>query len=184
VKTGNEIDPLILTRDCDSTLIPFGESFTLKKNSKVNLTQALGGSYTVKFNGSLFRIEGKDADAIGKPIIKESDEVEEMTGEAREASIWEVLKTCYDPEIPINMVDLGLVYSCDLIHLDGGGTDVDIKMTLTAPGCGMGPMMVDEVRAKVMGVSNVRGVEIELVWDPPWSQHMISEAARLELGMY
>ena len=132
----------------------------------------------------MFRIEGKDADAIGKTVVKNDLEDKELSGEAREGTIWEVLKTCYDPEIPVNMVDLGLIYSCDLTHLDTGGTDVDIKMTLTAPGCGMGPMMVDELRTKVMGVSNVNKVEVELVWDPPWSQYMISEAARLELGMY
>jgi probable FeS assembly SUF system protein SufT len=178
-------DELItLARDCKATLIPFGNAFTLKEGDEVRITQALGGSYTVMARGSLFRIEGKDADAIGKEVIEKQEDNKEITGTASETAIWDVLKTCYDPEIPINMVDLGLIYSCDLIHLDGGGTDIDIKMTLTAPGCGMGPMMVDEVRAKVMGVSNVRGVEIELVWDPPWSQHMISEAARLELGMY
>ena len=177
-------DELItLTRDCDATLIPYGNAFTLKKGDQARITQALGGSYTLMARGSLFRIEGKDADAIGKEIIEDHTEEIKSTGTAREGSVWEVLKTCYDPEIPINMVDLGLIYSCELTELEEGGTLVDIKMTLTAPGCGMGPMMVDEMKAKVNGVSGVNDVNIELVWDPPWTQDMISEAARLELGM-
>ena len=177
-------DELItLTRDCDATLIPYGNAFTLKKGDQVRITQALGGSYTVMGRGSLFRIEGKDADAIGKKVAEDASEEKKVTGDASEGSVWEVLKTCYDPEIPINMVDLGLIYSCELTDIEEGGTLVDIKMTLTAPGCGMGPMMVDEMKAKVKGVTGVSDVNIELVWDPPWTQDMVSEAARLELGM-
>lgn len=178
-------DELItLSRDCDATLIPFGNSLKLKKGDEVRITQALGGSYTVMARGSLFRIEGKDADAIGKKVTHEETDEKEVTGTANESAIWDVLKTCYDPEIPVNMVDLGLIYSCKLVGAELGGSIVDIKMTLTAPGCGMGPMMVDEVKAKVGGVSGVRDVNVELVWDPPWTQDMISEATRLELGMY
>ena len=178
-------DELItLTRDCDATLIPFGDAFTLKKGDKVRITQALGGSYTVTARGSLFRIEGKDADTIGKKVTEDASEEKKITGTTSEGAIWEVLKTCYDPEIPINMVDLGLIYSCKLTDAVEDGTNVEIKMTLTAPGCGMGPMMVDETKAKVLGVTGVRDVNIELVWEPPWTKDMISEAARLELGMY
>jgi probable FeS assembly SUF system protein SufT len=178
-------DELItLARDCKATLIPFGNAFTLKEGDEVRITQALGGSYTVMARGSLFRIEGKDADAIGKDVVDEQADDKEVTGTASEPAIWDVLKTCYDPEIPVNMVDLGLIYSCELTDAEEGGSQVDIKMTLTAPGCGMGPMLVDEVKAKVGGVTGVRDVSVELVWDPPWTQDMISEAARLDLGMY
>ena len=175
---------IILTRDCDATLIPYGNALTLKKGDEVRITQALGGSYTVMAKGSLFRIEGKDADALGKDVKEDAPEKRKITGTASESAVWEVLKSCYDPEIPINMVDLGLIYSCKLTDAEKGGTDVEIKMTLTAPGCGMGPMMVDEMKAKVLGVTGVGDVNIELVWEPPWTQDMISEAARLELGMY
>ena len=175
---------IIMTRDCEATLIPFGNSFTLKKGDEVRITQALGGSYTVMARGSLFRIEGKNADAIGKEVIEESNDTNEIIGKAKESDIWDVLKTCYDPEIPVNMVDLGLIYSCKVSDAEKGGSSIDIKMTLTAPGCGMGPMLVDEVKSKVSGVSGVRDVIVELVWDPPWTQDMVSEAARLDLGMY
>ena len=175
---------IIMTRDCEATLIPFGNSFTLKKGDEVRITQALGGSYTVMARGSLFRIEAKNADAIGKEGIEESNDTNEIIGKAKESDIWDVLKTCYDPEIPVNMVDLGLIYSCEVSDAKEGGSSIDIKMTLTAPGCGMGPMLVDEVKSKVSGVSGVRDVIVELVWDPPWTQDMVSEAARLDLGMY
>ena len=178
-------DELItLSRDCEATLIPFGNAITLKEGDEVRITQALGGSYTVMARGSLFRIEGKDADAIGKEVMDKDTDEKEITGTASESAIWDVLKTCYDPEIPVNMVDLGLIYSCELTESKDGGSSVDIKMTLTAPGCGMGPMLVDEVKVKVGGVDGVRDVSVELVWDPPWTQDMISEAARLDLGMY
>tara|TARA_X000001036_G_scaffold440096_1_gene494389 strand:- start:865 stop:1413 length:549 start_codon:yes stop_codon:yes gene_type:complete len=180
----NDNEKIILSRDCDATLIPFGNAFTLKKGDEVKITQALGGSYTIMARGSLFRIESKDADAIGKDVVKITKEQSEITGYATEEEIWEVLKTCYDPEIPVNMVDLGLIYSCELINEKSGGTNIEIKMTLTAPGCGMGPMLVDEVKAKVSGVKNVKEVNVELVWEPQWSQDMMSESAKLDTGMY
>ncbi|MBF88732.1 MAG: putative Fe-S cluster assembly protein SufT [Candidatus Marinimicrobia bacterium] len=182
--TSSEQDIIIINRDCEATLIPFGNSFILKKGDEVRITQALGGSYTVMARGSLFRIEGKDADAIGKEVMTELNDDSEVIGSANESDIWDVLKTCYDPEIPVNMVDLGLIYSCEVNDAEDGGSFIDIKMTLTAPGCGMGPMLVDEVKSKVANVSGVRDVNVELVWDPPWTQDMISEAARLDLGMY
>ena len=180
----NDNEKIILSRDCDATLIPFGNAFTLKKGDEVKITQALGGSYTIMARGSLFRIESKDEDAIGKDIVKITKEQSEITGYATEEEIWEVLKTCYDPEIPVNMVDLGLIYSCELINEKSGGTNIEIKMTLTAPGCGMGPMLVDEVKAKVNGVKNVKEVNVELVWEPQWSQDMMSESPKLDTGMY
>jgi len=180
----NHNENITLSRDCEATLIPFGNAFTLKKGDEVKITQALGGSYTIMARGSLFRIESKDADAIGKKIIEISDDKNKITGYALEKEVWDVLKTCYDPEIPVNMVDLGLIYSCELKNEKQGGTNIEIKMTLTAPGCGMGPMLVDEVKAKLNGVKNVKEVNIELVWEPQWTQDMISEAARLDMGMY
>ena len=121
----NDNEKIILSRDCDATLIPFGNAFTLKKGDEVKITQALGGSYTIMARGSLFRIESKDADAIGKDIVKITKEQSEITGYATEEEIWEVLKTCYDPEIPVNMVDLGLIYSCELTNEKCFGVDSD-----------------------------------------------------------
>ena len=180
----NDNEKIILSRDCEATLILFGNSFTLKKGDEVKITQALGGSFTVMARGSLFRIEAKDADSIGKNVVKISKDESKITGHATEEEIWEVLKTCYDPEIPVNMVDLGLIYSCELINEKPSGTNIEIKMTLTAPGCGMGPMLVDEVKAKVKGVKNVKDVNVELVWEPQWNQDMMSESAKLDTGMY
>ena len=177
-------DELItLTRDCDATLIPFGDPFTLKKGDKVRITQALGGSYTVTARGSLFRIEGKDADTIGKKVTEDASEEKKITGTAREGAIWEVLKTCYDPEIPINIVELGLIYGLDISDRDEGKS-VNIKMTLTAPGCGMGPMIAGEVERKVNGIESIEDVLVELIWEPQWNRDMMSEAAQLELGMF
>lgn len=178
-------EPITLTRDCEATLIPYGKKVTLQAGEEVRITQALGGSYTLLVHGNLVRLEGKDADAIGeKPVAREAvhrDEDENVPVD--EQSVWEAMKTCYDPEIPINIVDLGLIYSCDFIPLEKGGTRVEVKMTLTAPGCGMGGPLAEEVKLKIMGVPGVREVDVELVWDPPWNQSMISEAARLQLGL-
>lgn len=132
-------EKVIIDRDCEATLIPFGNKITLKKGEEGHITQALGGSYTVMIRGNLVRIEGKDADVIGKtpevePWMKET----KPDGRVNEQSVWDAMKTCYDPEIPVNVVDLGLIYSCDISDEDSGGSFVDIKMTLTAPGCGMG----------------------------------------------
>lgn len=177
-------EPVTLERDCQATLIPFGNKITLKKGEEGHITQALGGSYTVMIKGNLVRIEGKDADSIGKiPEIQPWLEEIETDGTANENSIWEAMKTCYDPEIPVNVVDLGLIYSCELDNKKSGGTNVAIKMTLTAPGCGMGDMIASEVKQKIEGVPGTGNVNVELVWDPPWDRDMINEAARLELGM-
>ena len=180
----NDNEKIILSRDCDATLIPFGNAFTLKKGDEIKITQALGGSYTVMTRGSLFRIEAKDADAIGKDIVEISKEDNQITGHATEEEIWEVLKTCYDPEIPVNIVELGLIYDLRIQDLESGEKNILIKMTLTAPGCGMGPVISDEVQRKVNALKNVKNVKVELVWEPQWNQGMMSEAAQLELGMY
>lgn len=177
-------EQVIVERDCEVTLIPFGNKITLKKGEEGHITQALGGSYTVMIRGNLVRIEGKDADAIGKiPEIQPWLEETKTDGRVNEKAVWEAMKTCYDPEIPVNVVDLGLIYSCKLSDNDKTGSNVDVKMTLTAPGCGMGDMIANEVKQKIEGISGTAEVNVELVWDPPWDQNMINESARLQLGM-
>ena len=146
-------EQVILERDCEATLIPFGNKITLKKGEEGHITQALGGSYTVMIRGNLARIEGSDADAIGKvsevqPWLEETNE----DGQINEKAVWEAMKTCYDPEIPVNVVDLGLIYSCKISEDKNGGSNVEVKMTLTAAGCGMGDMIATEVKQKIAGV--------------------------------
>ena len=176
-------EPVKFERDCPAVLVPQGESVTLPAGSVGYITQALGGSFTVFVEGNLFRISGDDADAIGKPR-PEPLRLEEGAGDAEvEKLVWEQLRTCFDPEIPINVVELGLVYDCDLETVDGG-RKVNIRMTLTAPGCGMGEILVEDVRTKVERVPTVVEADVELVFAPPLTQAMMSEAARLETGMF
>ena len=177
-------EQIIIERDCEATLIPFGNKITLKKGEEAHITQALGGSYTLMMRGNLVRIESKDADAIGKiPEVQPRVEEKENDGSVDEKAVWDAMKTCYDPEIPVNIVDLGLIYSCEISNEDGVGSSVAIKMTLTAPGCGMGDMIATEVKQKIEGIQGTSDVNVELVWDPPWDRSMITESARLELGM-
>lgn len=185
----NTPEPITLERDCPAALIPDGTPITLQQGSVVFITQSLGGSYTVNINGNLARIEGKDADALGFDVAEE-ESPKELTGDGSvdEARVWDALRECYDPEIPINMVDLGLIYDCQIIPLedDDGkriGNKVHILMTLTAPGCGMGQFLADDVHNKVAAVDNVTEVNVELTFDPPWSFEMMSDAAKLETGM-
>lgn len=186
-------DTIQTTRDVDAVLIPLGTPVTIPEGAMVLITQELGGSYTVSVNGNLARIEGKDADALGfgddevaaaTEAQAESKAETKASGPVDEQEIWEILKTCYDPEIPVNIVDLGLVYDVHVVEADAGGNHVDIVMTLTAPGCGMGPFIVDDVRAKSLSVDGVSGVDVELVFDPPWDRAMMSDEARLQLGMF
>ena len=177
-------EPVKFERDCKAVLVPQGEVVTLPAGSVGYITQALGGSFTVFVEGNLFRIAGDDADAIGKPA-PEALRLPEGAGDAEvEKMVWEQLRTCFDPEIPINVVELGLVYDCDLEPLEEGGRKVNIRLTLTAPGCGMGDILVEDVRTKVERVPTVMEADVELVFDPPWNQSMMSEAARLETGMF
>jgi probable FeS assembly SUF system protein SufT len=177
-------EAITLTRDCDAILIPAGDPITLKAGSTVIVTQALGGTCTVYINGNLARVEGKDFDALGFEPVAETPKVPVSGGTVDETMIWDQLRTCYDPEIPINIVDLGLVYDCTLSLLPEGGRRVDIAMTLTAPGCGIGPILVEEVKYKISALPGVSEVNVDLVFDPPWSYDRMSEAARLETGMY
>ena len=176
--------PVTLARDVEAAIIPVGERVTLKQGEQAYITQTLGGSYTVIVNGNMFRIEGKDADALGFELAaKPTSTGAPITQELLEKEIWNQLRSCYDPEIPVNVVDLGLIYDCHLTPLPAGGHRVDVKMTLTAPGCGMGPMLAQDVQNKVLGLEGVEDVAVELVWDPPWNQGMMTEAAKLQLGL-
>lgn len=185
----NPQEPITLERDCPAALIPDGTPITLREGSVVFVTQSLGGSYTVNINGNLARIDGKDADALGFEVSQEKREKAlSSNGKVNEDEVWEALRNCYDPEIPINMVDLGLIYDCAIIPLedeDGNhtGNKIHILMTLTAPGCGMGQFIADDVHNKVAAVDNVTEVDVELTFDPPWSFEMMSDAAKLETGM-
>ena len=173
-------DTIEVTRECDATLIPSGIKVTIQTGSLVMITQALGNSYTVYVNGNLARVDGKDGDALGM-IIMESPDVNNMEGTIDD-KIWTLLKTCFDPEIPVNVVDLGLVYECNSV-LQHNKYDVAIKMTLTAAGCGMGPVLVADIEQKVRSITEVGNVKVDLVFDPPWDRSMMTDVAKLQLGM-
>ena len=176
---------ITLRRDCEAVQIPAGTQVTLHVGDSAIITQSLGGSYTVIVNGSLFRIDGKDADAIGKETAASpAKEISaKATGPVSEKAIWDQLKTCFDPEIPVNIVDLGLIYDMHMKPLADGGNRVEVKMTLTTPGCGMGVILKSDAERKILSVEGVTEAQVELVWDPPWNQGMLSEAAKLQLGL-
>ena len=163
--------------------IPAGVEVNLKLGAVGYITQALGGSFTVYIDGNLFRIAGQDADAIGKTAAKAPEVPPGASEEDIKNVVWQQLKTCYDPEIPVNIVDLGLIYECDVTKNPDDTRSVAIKMTLTAPGCGMGPMLAQDVQNRVLGLEGIDDVAVELVWDPPWNQAMMTEAAKLQLGL-
>ena len=164
-------------------MIPLGDTVTIPAGTVGYITQALGGSFTVFVDGNLFRIAGVDADAIGREPVKPPTLPEGATEEDVERLLWEQMKTVYDPEIPVNIVDLGLVYRCDIRPDDRGDRLVDVVMTLTAPGCGMGDILVDDVRSKLELVPTISRVNVELTFDPPWNHSMMSEEARLQTGL-
>ena len=170
------------TRDVEVTRIPSGERITLVTGTEVLITQALGGSFTilVPSQAGLYRIEGQDADAIGQQATSGS---ETRIGGDLEQAAWDQLKTCYDPEIPVNIVDLGLVYSLSVQPHQEGGSGVNVQMTLTAPGCGMGPILASEARQKILTLDGVTEANVDLVWDPPWTPDRISEEGKQKLGM-
>ena len=182
----DENKPIVLNRDCDAVLIPVGTPLSLTEGTTVLITQALGGSYTVNVNGNLARIDAKNADALGFHVAKESNTKKEITGDGAvdEQLVWEQLSTCFDPEIPINIVELGLIYECGITPLGADGNQVDITMTLTSPGCGMGDYLADDVRTKILALPNVTEVSVNPTFEPPWNYDMMSEAAKLETGMF
>lgn len=182
----NYNEPITVLHDCEAILIPEGSTINLIEGTTVFITQALGGSVTVNVNGVLARIAAGDVGAIGleKTEMPIDSAVASPDGKVDVSLIWDQLKTCYDPEIPIDIVELGLVYRCEVEKLPEGGNSVSIDMTLTAPGCGMGPFLVDDVQTKVAEVPNVTDVNVELVFEPQWNPEMMSEAARLQTGLY
>lgn len=176
-------EPIELKRDCPVIQIPSGTPTILPAGTEVTITQSLGGTYTIVAQGMMARVAGKDADALGIDTSAENKTEEYKGGPVDEKLIWDEMKNCYDPEIPVNIVDLGLIYDCKVVPLPEGGNRVDIKMTLTAPGCGMGPAIANDVDQRVRMVPGVSDVNVEVVWDPVWNQSMMSDAARLQLGL-
>jgi probable FeS assembly SUF system protein SufT len=174
-------EEVLMKRDCPAVLIPAGTAITLQAGVPVTITQALGGSYTVIVHGNMARIASADADALGMepPAVA----VPSVPGQLTEEQVYEVLRTCYDPEIPVNIVELGLVYDLQILPLPDGGHRVEIKMTLTAPGCGMGPVLQQDVESRVLALPGVKEAAVFLVWEPAWNRDMLSEAAKLQLGM-
>jgi probable FeS assembly SUF system protein SufT len=172
-----------LTRECEGVHVPAGNKIKLEKGLEAFITQSLGGTFTVQVPayGGLYRIAGKDADALGKTPAEAGGAV--SAGGDLEAMVWEQLKTCYDPEIPVNIVDLGLVYGMEVKDADDGTKKVEIKMTLTAQGCGMGASIAMDARHKIMGLPGVSEADVDLVWDPPWTPQMISPEGRERLGI-
>jgi probable FeS assembly SUF system protein SufT len=177
MSTNSEI---LLSRECDAVQIPSGHPIVLPAGMSVVITQSLGGTFTVATPGGLARIDLKDADALGVDAEKGIEKIK-VTGDLEEA-VWNQLKTVFDPEIPVNVVDLGLIYDCSVSATDGK-TSVLVKMTLTAPGCGMGPTIAADARAKILALEGIDEADVELVWDPPWNQSMISEAGKMKLGI-
>lgn len=168
-------------REVEAALIPSGTKVTLQPGTQVFVTQALGNSYTLYVNGNLVRVAGKDGDALGLVILEQPD-INAMEGTV-EDKVWLLLKTCFDPEIPVNIVDLGLVYNCHVVPLGMNDFRVDVVMTLTAPACGMGPVLVGEVEEKIRQIKGVIEVKVELVFDPPWDRDRMSDEAKLQLGL-
>jgi probable FeS assembly SUF system protein SufT len=177
----------ILTRDVEASVVPVGTKVTLQKGEQAHITQSLGGTYTVIVNGNMFRIESGDADALGLEVSAAAAATATPSGpltqEQLEKKVWESLKTCFDPEIPVNIVDLGLIYDCHLTPIGENNYKADVKMTLTAPGCGMGPVLAQDVQNKLISLEPIDEANVELVWDPPWNQGMMTEAAKLQLGL-
>jgi len=180
----HENEPFVVNREVRAVLVPAGAEVKLRPGQAGYITQALGGSFTVYVEGNLFRIAGEDAEAIGKQAVKPPELPPNATEEDVRKLAWEQMRTCYDPEIPINIVDLGLVYECNVTPNEDGTRTVEVQITLTAPGCGMGDILVDDVRDKIGRIPTIREARVSLTFDPPWNQSMMSEAARLQTGMF
>ena len=179
-------DAITLSRDVAVIAVPAGHTLTLPKGTEVAISQALGGSYTlnVPTYGGLYKLADKDADAIGKEVRVQADSTAgPLQGEELESEVWQRLKTCYDPEIPVNIVDLGLIYSMAISPVDQGNR-VDVKMTLTAQGCGMGGSIANDAQNKLLDIPGVKEADVQVVWDPPWTPDKISPEGRTLLGIH
>ena len=178
-------DTIQLTRDVDASIVPAGDKVTLLKGEEATLTQDLGG-YTVVVRGNMFRLVPNDADALGIEVKKSETAAPRgpRSKDELDKEVWTQLKNCYDPEIPVNIVDLGLVYGCTLEPIGEAGTyKADVKMTLTAPGCGMGPVLAQDVQNRLLNLEEIEEANVEIVWDPPWNQGLMTDAAKLQLGL-
>ena len=175
--------PCQFERDCAVVMVPSGDELTMPAGTVGYITQSLGGSFTVFVDGNLFRVAGIDADAIGKEPVMPPALPDNASDDDVEKLVWSQMKTCYDPEIPVNIVDLGLIYRCDVTPLGNGERSVSVDMTLTAPGCGMGDVLVQDAQEKIAIIPTVSDVVVELVFDPPWNQSMMSEEALLQTGL-
>lgn len=180
-----EREDVIVSRDCPALTIPYGSPVTIEEGCMATISQKLGNSYTVIVEGNMYRIEGVDGDAIGQEIKEDEIIIPEQpaTEKTIEDACWMVLTQVFDPEIPVDIVNLGLIYTCHVTQEGPDNFSVLLDMTLTAPGCGMGPVIAEEARFKVLTIQGVKKVDVNLVWDPPWSREMMSESARLQLGM-
>ncbi len=181
---GPTSEPITVSRECPAILIPAGVQVTLPEGSSGYITQSLGGSFTVFVEGNLFLVQGQHADALGKEAVPPPSLPDNASDKDVEELVWAQLKSCYDPEIPVNIVDLGLVYECELGRLEDQQRKVSVRMTLTAPGCGMGEVLVEDVRSRLTLIPTVDEADVELVFDPPWTVEMMSEEAKLATGMF
>ena len=174
-----------LVRDCSATIIPEGTEITLEKDTPVYITQTLGGNVTVRVGQRLYRISNLDIDALEEVDLGETGVSAQVSGQGEfsEESVWAALRQCFDPEIPVNIVDLGLVYDLRIDQLEGGKREVAIKMTLTAQGCGMGPTIAQDAKNRVEQLDDVENADVQIVWDPVWSPQMISDTGRKALGL-
>jgi len=173
-----------LSRDVHASQIPSGDKHTLTAGTSVFIHQVLGGSYTVQTDTGLYRLDGKDADAIGETVQDQTVDAATLADGAPDPeAVWGQLRQVFDPEIPVNIVDLGLVYSMDISKQDDGAHKVDVAMTLTAPGCGMGPVIAEDAKSKILLVPGVAAADVRITWDPPWNQSMISEEGKMKLGL-
>jgi probable FeS assembly SUF system protein SufT len=170
------------TREIEAKEIPSGMAIRIPEGTPLTLTQSLGGSFTVVTPyGYMARVEGQDADAIGEESV--TPEAEAAGDRSVEELCWDQLKTCFDPEIPVNIVDLGLVYKCEVTALPDGGNKVEVRFTLTAPGCGMGDVLREDMKGKLLAVPGIKEADVQVLFDPPWNMSMMSDAAKLQLGM-
>ena len=173
-----------LTREVTVTQIPSGDKQTLFAGDSIFIHQVLGGSYTVQTSTGLFRLDGKDADAIGETVAVQTVTAATLADGAPDPeAVWDQLRKVFDPEIPVNIVDLGLVYNMNVAKQDEGGFKVNVDMTLTAPGCGMGPAIAEDAKGKILLVPGVADADVRITWDPPWNQSMISEEGKMKLGL-